>query len=195
MAAQPQRTELMSSNHGSTPGRGPSSSLTPAERARRKRINKITLRVFGVAVLVIVGIAVIGTLLSGTGPKPAAPKAAAKPLTGHAKKVAAMTAWMRGDGGMLYGQYVSAARKWAKDPTRVNATTWWQMASTCLRTPPPVATVAWSAAMRDWQHAAQLAGGDAGAPTGSTTAVGQYLRKGSTRMATANAQIQAMLPQ
>jgi hypothetical protein len=185
----------MSSSHRSTAWRGPASNLSPAERGRRKRVNKIILMVFGAVVLLIVGIAVIGTLLSGTSPKPAALKpAAAKPLTSRAKEVAAMTSWMHGDGDMLYVQYVSAEKAWVKAPTTANATTWWQMATISLRTPPPVATVAWSAAMRDWRHAAQLAGGDAGAPTGSATAVEKSLREGSAHMATANAQIKAMLP-
>jgi hypothetical protein len=153
---------------------------------RRYRTGALIFLACSAAVLVIVTIAV--SLPQGSS-KPPAPPA----LTAHQREIAAAAAWLHGDGDMVYKQYLNAMKAWTDHPTRANAVTWWQMAGISLRQPPPVGTVQWEAAMRDWEKAAQLAGGDPGAPTGGPGPIAHYLHAGSTDMAAANVEIAAGL--
>jgi hypothetical protein len=117
--------------------------------------------------------------------QPAKPKAP----TAHQREIAAVASWVHGDGDQLYQQFTAAMKAWTNDPTGANAITWWQTAGISLGEPPPVGTVQWEAAMRDWEKAAQLAGGDPGAPTGGPRRILRYVRAGNTHMAKANAEI------
>jgi hypothetical protein len=130
--------------------------------------------------------------LTGCGASSAPPAKPAAPLSAHAREVAAVTAWDHGDGDMLYQQLVAAMSAWAAKPDGANAAAWWQMAGISLREPPPVGTAVWKAAVADWEKAAQLAGGDTGAPTGSVAEIERYLRRGDTHMAAATAAIAAL---
>lgn len=162
------------------PGNAPSAQVPRPTRRYRKGV--LIFFACSAAVLVIVTIA--ASLPKGSS-KPTARPA----LTAHQREIAAAAAWVHGDGDMVYKQYLSAMKAWTDHPTQAHAVTWWQMAGISLRQPPPVGTVQWEAAMRDWEKAAQLAGGDPGAPTGGPGPIARYLHAGSTDMAAANAEI------
>lgn len=144
------------------------------------------------AALVTVAICGCG---SGSAPRP---KAAA-PLSAHAREVAAMTAWSHGDGDMLYVQteqalsaFQKAEESGSQSAINTAAVTLWQDAGITLHTPPPVGTAQWTTALRDLEHAAQLAGGDPGARTGTDAQVLRWLRRFDRHITAASAEIAAL---
>jgi hypothetical protein len=67
-----------------------------------------------------------------------------------------------------------------------------QLKHTASRTPPPVGTAQWSEAMKDLVHAAQLAGGDPGAPTGTDAQVERWLNRFDRHIAAATAAVSTL---
>jgi len=110
-----------------------------------------------------------------------------------------MTAWDHSDADMLYQQTIKDLAAWRKAEESGNAkaiastaVTLWQDAGITARTPPPVGTAQWSEAMRDLVHAAQLAGGDPGASTGTDAQVERWLNRFDRHIAAATAAVSAL---
>lgn len=102
----------------------------------------------------------------------------------------------RRESGRRARQALSAFRSAENSGNRkrvtAGAVTLWQDAGITLRTPPPVGTAQWTTALRDLENAAQLAGGEPGARTGTDAQVLRYLRRFDTHMAAATGSVNAL---
>jgi hypothetical protein len=138
-------------------------------------------------------VAVLVTALSACGStstQPPHPKPTA--LAAHQKELDAIATWVHGDGDQLYQQYISAMKAWIANPTQADAETWWQMAGISAEHPPPVGTAQFVAALTDWEKAAQLAGGDPGAPTGRPARVLHWVKAGTRHINEAKAELPSL---
>ncbi len=167
----------------------------PKGRTRRSKGPAI----FVLASLAAFVAALIAVSLNGSGGSSGSKPKPARPLSAHAREVAAITAWYHSDGDMMYVQTEQALAAFRKAeasgrPKRITATavTLWQDAGITLRTPPPAGTAQWTTALRDLEHAAQLAGGDPGAPTGTGAQVLRWLRRFDRHIAAATAAVDTL---
>jgi hypothetical protein len=137
-------------------------------------------------------LAAVLALAACGGSSAPAPSAASPAADAHAREVAAVATWLHGAGGQLWDQAHQALDAWTKSPTQANAENFWTIAGVSRKSPPPAGTAAFVAALGDWQMAAQLAGGDPGAPTGSLAQIRRYMNAGDVQIGAATAAMNAL---